>query len=56
MRAVASGEIKEYRMNAVDWIPLSAPNSVWYDWLKPKFIKLAAERSGDADPFMKIKQ
>jgi hypothetical protein len=55
-RAIASGEIKEYRLNAVKWIPLSDPHSKWFDWLKPKFLKLAAERKADAVPYMSSKR
>lgn len=56
MRAASNGEIKEYRLNVTERIPLTAPTSDWYDWLKLIFVKLAAERSVDASPYMKIKQ
>ena len=54
IRAVASGEIREYRINASQYIPLTASHSMWFDWLKPKFIKLAAERKGDAVPYSNL--
>jgi hypothetical protein len=51
IRAISSGEIHEYRQHASHQIPLTASHSIWFDWLKPKFIKLAAERRGDAVPY-----
>lgn len=51
LRARLSGEIKEYRLKAAQWIPLTEPDGVWFDWIKEKFIKLAEEKKGDAVPY-----
>ncbi len=55
VRAIASGEIREYRKNAVSWIPVDQPHSVWFDWIKRKFIKLAEERKAGVIPYMHSK-
>lgn len=52
IRAISSGEIKEYRQNAKGWIPLERSHSFWFDWIKLKFIKLAEERKADGVPYM----
>ena len=43
LRAIASGEIHEYRRNAIRQIPLHVKHSIWFDWIRGKFIRLAVE-------------
>lgn len=52
LRAIASGEIKEYRQLASGWIPLHRSHGYWFDWIKFKFIVLAKEKKADAVPYM----
>lgn len=51
-RARLSGELKEYRNNAKEWVPLTASDSEWFDWIKAKFEILAVEKRGDAVAYM----
>lgn len=44
-RARATGEIREYRVKAVRYIPLSVPDRHWLAWLKKRLAKLAREKS-----------
>lgn len=44
LRARMSGEINEYRKNAMPWIPPDIPHGLWFDWIKVNFEKLAKER------------
>lgn len=52
LRARLSGEIKEYRFNAKQWVPLTASDSEWFDWIKEKFILLAEKKKSDVVPYM----
>jgi len=38
LRARLSGEVKEYRLNAVKHVPLFAPDRVWFDWYRERVI------------------
>ncbi|MFZ3132684.1 MAG: hypothetical protein WA125_16685 [Desulfosporosinus sp.] len=51
-RAWASGELKEYRQVAADFIPLSASNKVWYTWVQDRLLKLGIEKKGNAVPYV----
>ena len=44
-RARLSGEIKEFRKNAVDYIPFEAKDSEWFEWLKVNFIKVSSDNT-----------
>lgn len=44
LRAVASGEIKEYRQNATRFIPANESHQKWFDWVQ-KYLILAAEQN-----------
>lgn len=53
-RAILSGEIREYRVNAA-WagaVPLEASHREWYAFLQSWFRTLAEERRGDVIPYM----
>ncbi len=50
-RARLSGELREYRKNADQWVPVSAIDAEWFDWLKGILVKLAQEKKGDAVPY-----
>jgi hypothetical protein len=43
-RASLSGEIKEYRLNGLDYVPASASNRVWFKWLRAKCIDVARQQ------------
>lgn len=51
-RAWMSGELKEYRGKAVDYIPLTSGNKEWFKWVKGRLIKLGKEKRGDAVPYV----
>lgn len=51
LRAILSGEIKEYRLNAVQWVPLTSSHSAWFDHLRNVLVTLAREQKGDAMPY-----
>jgi hypothetical protein len=44
LRASLSGEIKEYRLNGLDYVPASASNRVWFKWLRAKCIDVARQQ------------
>lgn len=42
LRATLSGEIKEYRQNARNKVPLCAPDHYWFDWYRDRVIEQVA--------------
>jgi hypothetical protein len=57
-RAIMSGEIKEYRKLAADtgFVPLSATNREWFEWIKDRLSKLGKEMRGNAVPYINQKR
>lgn len=45
LRASATGEITEYRWQAMRYVPLSASHRHWLTWLKARLAKLAREQA-----------
>jgi hypothetical protein len=44
LRARLSGELTEYRANASKIVPLTEPNSVWFQWIRAKCTDAALNR------------
>lgn len=51
-RAIASGELKEYRENSAFLISKDESNFAWHKRLKEIFVTLGKEQRGDAVPYM----
>lgn len=51
-RAWASGELWEYRLLALEFVPLVATHREWYAWVQERLAKLAKEQRGDAVPYV----
>jgi hypothetical protein len=45
LRARLSGELAEYRLNAVQHIPLSESNRSWFKWIRAKCILVALNKT-----------
>jgi hypothetical protein len=43
-RAIMSGEIKEYRLAAIKFVPLSASNREWFSWVREYLAKQGIEQ------------
>jgi hypothetical protein len=43
-RALASGELKEYRKNASNFVPLEKSHKEWFGWIRIRFKNLALEK------------
>ena len=51
-RAIASGEINEYREMSAGFVPLDAPHRQWFNWVKDRFRTLGYEKRGDVVPYV----
>lgn len=53
-RAWVSGELKEYRATATEFVPAAATHRRWFKWVKGVMLKVAEEQRGDAAPYVNL--
>lgn len=51
-RAIASGELAEYRKAAAGFLPEGASNRVWFRWVRDRLATLGREKRGNAVPYV----
>lgn len=58
LRARLSGELREYRENAAraGFVPLSASDSEWFQWIRAKFVKLAQSMDAAVVPHAPVRR